>query len=161
GPHARTEELSRFRAEAEAVARLQHPNIVQIFDVGSQEGMAYFSLELVNGGTLAGLLKQGPLAPEQAAVLVATLAPAIDHAHRRGIVHRDLKPANVLLAETREEGQGISKLTTSLVPGPSSLVPKITDFGLAKQLEEESGQTRSGAVLGTPSYMAPEQALGQ
>jgi serine/threonine protein kinase len=161
GAHAGTGELARFRAEAEAVARLQHPNIVQIFDIGSQEGLAYFSLELVEGGTLGQRLKGAPIPPDQAAVLVATLARAMDHAHRRGIVHRDLKPANVLLAVSDQpsaaslnEGSG---LTVDRCP-LTALTPKITDFGLAKQLEADAGQTRSGAIMGTPGYMAPGQS---
>lgn len=141
GSRAGAEDIKRFHIEAEAVARLQHPNIVQIFDVGSHEAMAYFSLELVDGGTLASLLRANPPTPELAASLTATLARAIHHAHQRGIVHRDLKPANVLM----------------MADG----TPKITDFGLAKQLDDDSGQTRTGAVMGTPSYMAPEQAAGQ
>lgn len=141
GSLAGAEDIKRFHIEAEAIARLQHPNIVQIFDVGSQEAMAYFSLELVDGGTLASLLRANPPTPELAVSLTATLARAIHHAHQRGIVHRDLKPANVLM----------------MADG----TPKITDFGLAKQLNDDSGQTRTGAVMGTPSYMAPEQAAGQ
>jgi tetratricopeptide (TPR) repeat protein len=136
GPHERT----RFRTEAEAVARLQHPNIVQIHEVGEHEGLEYFSLEFVDGGSLAQRLAAGPLPFDQAAALAATLARAMHHAHQRGVIHRDLKPANVLLTA---EG-----------------TPKVTDFGLAKHLETDSGQTRSGAVMGTPSYMAPEQAAG-
>jgi serine/threonine-protein kinase len=141
GAHAGAEELARFRTEAEAVARLQHPHIVQIYEVGESEGRPYFSLEFVDGGSLAARLDGSPLAPRQAARLVETLAQAMQAAHERGIVHRDLKPANVLLTS---EGQ-----------------PKITDFGLAKQLDSVKGQTQTGAVMGTPSYMAPEQAGGK
>jgi serine/threonine-protein kinase len=139
GPHARPEERERFRREAEAVARLQHPNVVQIYEVGEQDGRPYLALEYVGGGSLAGRLGGRPLPPDDAARLVRSLALAVHAAHLRGIVHRDLKPANVLLTE---DG-----------------TPKVTDFGLAKRLDE-AGQTQTGAVLGTPNYMAPEQALG-
>lgn len=141
GGHAGAQEVARFRSEAEAVARLQHPNIVQIYEVSEHEGHPYFSLEYVAGGSLAGKLDGTPWPPRQAAALVETLARAMQAAHREGVVHRDLKPANVLLTA---EGQ-----------------PKITDFGLAKQLGAEKGQTQSGAIMGTPSYMAPEQAGGK
>jgi tetratricopeptide (TPR) repeat protein len=141
GPLAGPAELARFRAEAEAVARLQHPNIVQIHEVGEHQGGPFFSLEYVDGGSLAQKLRGGPLPGRQAAELVETLARAVHHAHQRGVVHRDLKPANVLL----------------LADG----TPKVTDFGLAKRLEGDAGQTQSGAVMGTPSYMAPEQAAGK
>jgi WD40 repeat protein len=139
GGHASADELARFRSEAEAVARMQHPNIVQIFETGQQDGLPYFTLEYVEGGSLAHKLDGTPLPPADAAKLVETLARAVHYAHTNGVVHRDLKPANVLLAK---DG-----------------TPKITDFGLAKK--EEGGLTRSGAIMGTPSYMAPEQAGGQ
>jgi WD40 repeat protein/tRNA A-37 threonylcarbamoyl transferase component Bud32 len=141
GGHAGEAELARFRTEAEAVASLQHPNVVQIHEVGESDGTPYFSLEFCEGGSLADKLDGTPWPPQPAALLVETLARAVQAAHGRGIVHRDLKPANVLLTA---DGQ-----------------PKITDFGLAKRLDQGSGQTRTGAVLGTPSYMAPEQAGGR
>jgi len=140
GGHAGEEELARFRTEAEAIARLQHPNIVQIYEVGDQGGLPFFSLEFCTGGSLDSRLRGTPLAPLEAATLVETLARAMQAAHDKGIIHRDLKPANVLLAE---DG-----------------TPKITDFGLAKKLDE-GGNTASGAIMGTPSYMAPEQASGK
>jgi hypothetical protein len=140
GSHAGPEELARFRTEAEAVARLQHPNIVQIYEVGEHEGRPYFSLEFCPGGSLDKELAGTPLQPREAAALAERLTRAVAAAHKKGIVHRDLKPANVLLAENG--------------------VPKITDFGLAKRLDG-AGQTASGAILGTPSYMAPEQAEGK
>jgi hypothetical protein len=136
----RPEWQTRFRIEARAVARLQHPNIVQIYHIDEHDGRPYFSLELVDGGSLAARVRGGPWAPRAAARLVATLAAAVQYAHERGVLHRDLKPGNVLL--TREG------------------VPKITDFGLAKWLEEE-GPTQGSVLLGTPRYMAPEQARGQ
>jgi WD40 repeat protein len=141
GHQAGDAEVARFRVEAEAIARLQHPNIVQIYEVGMHQGQPYCSLEFVGGGTLAARLSGAPQPPRQAAQIGRTLALAIAAAHDRGIVHRDLKPSNVLLAE---DG-----------------APKITDFGLAKRLDVDDGQTRTGVVMGTPAYMAPEQATGQ
>jgi tetratricopeptide (TPR) repeat protein/predicted Ser/Thr protein kinase len=140
GAHAGPDELARFRTEAEAIARLQHPGIVQIYEVGEHEGLPYFSLEFCPGGSLEKKLNGTPLPAAEAAALVQALARAVLAAHAKGVVHRDLKPANVLLAEDS--------------------TPKITDFGLAKKLDE-AGHTASGAVLGTPSYMAPEQAGGR
>jgi serine/threonine-protein kinase len=141
GVHAGPEDLARFRLEAEAVAKLQHSNIVQIYEVGEADGRPYLSLEFVGGGSLTQKINGTPLPVRRAAQLVETLARAMHAAHQRGIVHRDLKPANILLTD---EG-----------------TPKITDFGLAKRLDVETGHTRSGAILGTPSYMAPEQAGGR
>jgi WD40 repeat protein len=160
GPHAHKEEIERFRIEAEAVARLRHPNIVQIYEVGECDGSPYCSLEYIEGESLQKHLAGTPLAPAEAAALTETLARSVHHAHQAGIIHRDLKPANILLGGTREEGPGTAE-QSSAVPGPSSLVPKITDFGLAKRLDDDSGKTHAGAILGTPSYMAPEQALGE
>jgi hypothetical protein len=169
GAEAGLEELERFRREGEAVARLQHPNIIQIYEVGEHEGRPFFSLEYAEGGSLAKQLTGTPLSPRQAAELVRTLAEAMEAAHQRGIVHRDLKPANVLLQRPEaphptpgpkgpQEGASGSSGSSSLV---SSWLPKIGDFGLAKQLDEDGAQTRSGAIMGTPSYMAPEQARGE
>ena len=140
GAQAGRQQLARFQLEARAVAKLQHPGIVQVFDVGEHDGKPFLSLEFVEGGSLAGKIQGNPWPPQHAAEIVVLLARAMEEAHRHGIVHRDLKPANVLLGKN---GQ-----------------PKITDFGLAKNVEGESGQTASGTVVGTPSYMAPEQALG-
>jgi hypothetical protein len=141
GAHAAPEELSRFRREAEAIARLHHPNIVEIYEVGEKDGYPYVVLELVNGGSLAQVLDGTPLPARRAAELIRDLARAVQHAHERGILHRDLKPANVLLAE---DG-----------------TPKLTDFGLARRMDVDAGETRTGTILGTPSYMAPEQAEGK
>src|SRR5262249_6245992 len=147
GVRAGEAELARFRAEAEAVAKLQHPNIVQIHEVGEHEGLPFFSLEYVPGGTLAAWLRGAPLQGQAAARLTMTLALAVEAAHAAGIVHRDLKPANVLLtapgAGSASDGQ------PSSVAGASGSwgVPKITDFGLAKQLGEDSGHTRTGAIM--------------
>jgi WD40 repeat protein len=140
GGHAAGADLARFQAEAEAVARLQHPHIVQIHEVGAHAGLPFFSLEFCPGGSLEKKLAGTPLPPKEAAALMEKLARAMHAVHQKGVVHRDLKPANVLLAE---DG-----------------TPKVTDFGLAKRLGE-AGQTQSGAVVGTPSYMAPEQAEGK
>jgi serine/threonine protein kinase len=122
--HAGADQLARFRAEATAAARLSHPNIVQVFEVGEHLGSPFFSLELVEGGTLADRLRGEPQPPRAAAELVRTLARAVEHAHSRGVVHRDLKPANVLIADG---------------------VPKVTDFGLAKQQASDSHLTQTGA----------------
>jgi eukaryotic-like serine/threonine-protein kinase len=141
GGHAGPADLARFRTEAEAVACLQHPGIVQIHEIGDSGGLPFFSLEFVEGGSLADRIKGTPLPPREAARVIETLARAMHHAHERDVLHRDLKPANVLLTTEQE--------------------PKITDFGLAKRLEQNAGQTQSGAIMGTPSYMAPEQAEGK
>ncbi|MBA4191852.1 MAG: hypothetical protein C0467_28060 [Planctomycetaceae bacterium] len=133
-------DLTRFRIEAEALARLQHPNIVQVYEVGEHDGLPFFSLELVTGGTLAEKLNRTPQPAIEAARVVEQLARAVTTAHAAGIIHRDLKPGNVLLT--------------------ANGTPKITDFGLAKLVGTDSGQTRTGQVMGTPSYMAPEQAAG-
>ncbi|MBY0525199.1 MAG: protein kinase [Gemmataceae bacterium] len=166
GAHAGPKELSRFHAEAEAVARLQHSNIVQIYEVGEHDGRPFFSLEYIGGGSLAQHLKNHTLAPRDAAHLIETLADAMHYAHQHGIVHRDLKPANILLAAGAEqELGGRKKKGSSFSLGPDStttgLVPKITDFGLAKRLDSHMGNTQTGAVMGTASYMAPEQAGGK
>ncbi len=141
GSHAGSRQLARFRIEAEAVAQLKHPNIVQIYDIGEVDDMPYVSLELLEGGDLDDRLAGTPQPGVQAAELMATLARAVHAAHQARIVHRDLKPANVLLT--------------------ADGVPKITDFGLAKRLESDDNQTNSGDIMGTPSYMAPEQAMGR
>ena len=140
GSQARAEQFARFRVEAEAVARLRHPNIVQIYEIGEADGLPFVALELLEGGGLDDRLAGTPQPGRQAAELVVTLARAVHAAHQAGIVHRDLKPANVLFT--------------------ADGVPKITDFGLAKRIDADDGQTESGQIMGTPSYMAPEQAQG-
>jgi len=141
GGHAGSEQLARFHLEAEAVAALKHPNIVQIYEVGECDSLPYFSLEFVDGSPMDKMLGGKPLAIPETARLMEILARAMHFAHEQGIVHRDLKPANVLLT--------------------ADGIPKITDFGLAKKLEGDSSQTKSGTLMGTPSYMAPEQARGE
>jgi serine/threonine protein kinase len=138
--HPGDDARQRFRVEAEAIARLKHPHIVQIYEVGEHAGVPFFSLEFCPGGSLADQLKGTPWSPARAARMVEVLAHAIHAAHHAQVIHRDLKPANVLLAEGGH--------------------PKITDFGLAKKLDE-LGQTQTGDVMGTPPYMAPEQAGGR
>lgn len=140
GGHAGDDAIARFKIEAEAVARLQHPNIVQIYEIGSQDHQPYFSLEFIDGGSLDRQTEGKPQPVTQAASLIETLANAMHVAHEQGIIHRDLKPANILLTQTGE--------------------PKITDFGLAKQTDQAHGHTETGSVMGTPAYMAPEQAQG-
>jgi WD40 repeat protein/tRNA A-37 threonylcarbamoyl transferase component Bud32 len=141
GAHATSEAAARFLTEAEAIARLQHPHIVQIHHIGEADGLPFFELEYVSGGSLDQALDGTPWPPRRAARLTEQLARGITEAHRLGIVHRDLKPGNVLLA--------------------ADGTPKITDFGLARALGSESGLTGSEAIMGTPSYMAPEQAGGK
>ncbi len=142
GGHASEDQLKRFLIEARAVAHLQHQNIVQVFDIGENEGLPFFSLEYVDGDPLSKKLAKQPQPPKEAAELLATIAKAMQYAHDNNILHRDLKPANILLT--------------------SAGVPKIADFGLAKQIEDadDGSATRTGTVIGTPSYMAPEQARG-
>ncbi len=158
GRNARADDRVRFQKEAEAVARLQHPNIVQIYEVGQQNGLPYFSLEFVNAGSLAQFLGGIPQAPRVSAQLVQQLAGAMHYAHKRGIVHRDLKPANILLHldESRILRNGQSADTT-VFRELISYVPKISDFGLAMRVGGDE-HLRHGTIVGTPSYMAPEQA---
>ena len=140
GLFAEEADLRRFRIEAEAVAHLDHPRIVPIYGVWEEQDCHYFSMKLIRGGSLALRLPEYAANPRAAARLLAEVAQAIQHAHDRGILHRDLKPSNILL----DEGGW----------------PLVTDFGLAKRSGQDSGLTQSGAIVGTPSYMAPEQASG-
>jgi serine/threonine-protein kinase len=141
GGHADQMMLDRFQAEARAIGRFQHENIVRIYDAGSHDGMPYFSLEYVEGNSLSGYLDGKPIEPLEAAKLVEPMARAMQYAHDAGVIHRDLKPANVLMTK---EG-----------------VPKITDFGLAKEFETDEQLSMAGSVVGTPAFMAPEQARGE
>lgn len=165
GCQAGPKELARFRAEAAALARLQHPNIVQIYDVDETAGRPYFVFEFVAGGSLARYLQGRPQPARPAAQLVETLARAVHAAHTNGVVHRDLKPANILLKDAREGAGGGARNSLSLAPGLAHLVPKITDFGLAKcdagsgTPWDNHGPTATGELLGTPNYMAPEQSM--
>jgi serine/threonine protein kinase len=158
GPLAGPRERERFHREAAAVARLHHPHIVQIFEVGEHAGQPFFSLEFIAGGSLEERTKAAPLPAHEAAKLVEILARAMEVAHQQGIVHRDLKPANILLQVADSKAQTADHCRNGNL---RSNIPKITDFGLAKRLDEPGSNTESGAVLGTPSYMAPEQAEGK
>jgi hypothetical protein len=140
GTMAGADDLARFRVEAEATATLQHPQIVRVYEVGEVAGHPFFSMEYIDGPSLAQRLAEGPVPGKEAARLVALVARAIQHAHDHGLLHRDMKPSNILL-----DGAG---------------QPHVTDFGLVKRLQAGAGITRTGSVLGTPSYMAPEQAAG-
>ena len=161
GAHARPEMIARFRAEATAIARLQHPNIVQVYEVGEIDGLHFLTLEYINGTTLDKSLAGSPQPCRPTAELIETLARAMGAAHQRGIVHRDLKPSNILLLQPAIEARPVhGALTAKELFG----IPKITDFGLAKQIDDElsdAEQTRTGVIVGTPSYMAPEQARGE
>jgi eukaryotic-like serine/threonine-protein kinase len=141
GSLAGDSEVKRFRSEARAAAKLQHPNVVAIHEVGEHEGRLYFTMDYIQGPNLAEVVHGAPLSAERAARYVKTIAEAVHYAHQQGILHRDLKPANILLDSNDQ--------------------PRITDFGLAKQVESDAALTLSGAVLGTPSYMPPEQATGR
>ena len=141
GMTAKAEDLVRFLAEAETAAHLQHQGIVQILESGRTAGLPYFTMEYVDGGSLADRLRSGPLPPAEAAGVALALAEAVAHAHAAGVVHHDLKPANILLA--------------------ADGTPKITDFGLARRLEAADGLTRTGTILGTPSYKPPRAGPGR
>ncbi len=160
GAHAGKPQRDRFRHEAESAARLQHPNIVQVYEVGEHDRCPYFSLEYVDGRSLHDVLCTGPPPPLQAAALLEQLAHAVHYAHQRGIIHRDLKPSNILLASGGREPPG-GEGPGGSHPPLADCVPKITDFGLAKRLEGGASKTRTGDILGTPSYMSPEQAAGK
>jgi WD40 repeat protein/serine/threonine protein kinase len=167
GPHAGPRRTARFRQEAEAVAQLSHPNVVQIYDIGETDGVPYFALEYVEGGSLVNHLHGDPQPIEPTVRLLETLAQAIHFAHQRGIVHRDLKPANILLSSeskvlsTEREGENVPSLLSTQHSALSTLFPKITDFGLAKRLDEARPGSVSEEIVGTPCYMAPEQASGK
>ncbi|MFM8497821.1 MAG: serine/threonine-protein kinase [Planctomycetia bacterium] len=137
---ASSADLARFRSEAEAAARLDHPGIVPIFEVGEIDGLPFYSMRFIEGTTLAKQLAGGPLPPRESAALLARVADAVQAAHDRGVLHRDLKPSNILI--------------------DASGRPHVSDFGLAKRLEDDASVTHTGAILGTPCYMSPEQAAG-
>lgn len=161
---AAADQLARFRTEAEAVARLRHPNIVQIYEIGEHAGRPFFSLEYCPGGSLKSKIDGTPLPPREAARIVEILAGAMHAAHQQQIIHRDLKPANILLnGDWRVAGVTEKAGDSSTVASQHAqlaAILKICDFGLAKKLDDVS-QTQSGVVMGSPSYMAPEQARGQ
>ncbi|MBX7105224.1 MAG: protein kinase [Gemmataceae bacterium] len=176
GEHAGPHLLSRFRREAELAARLQHPNIVQVFDVGEQGGRPFIAFEYIEGRNLADYVNREPQPARLAAELLEAMASAIHYAHQQGIVHRDLKPPNILLANApqasgagstaeihnrREPSSGVGSSTPSRHTTASGLIPKITDFGLAKDVEDAGEFSSTGAILGTPNYMSPEQAEGR
>lgn len=166
GADASDQEVARFRTEAAVIARFQHPHIVQIFEVGEADGCLFLALELVEGGTLAGQLDGTPWPATRAAELIEALARAMDYSHSHGVIHRDLKPANVLLSAIGDRPSASESheiMAEGRLPNAErrTPIPKITDFGLAKELGNESGQTQTGAFMGTPSYAAPEQAWGQ
>jgi hypothetical protein len=165
GRFADPAQLARFRTEAEAAARLRHPNIVQVYELGERDGQPFLLLEYADGGSLAIHLAGTPQPPRPSAALVETLARAMHYAHQQGVVHRDLKPANVLIhmadgrwQSDRQQGDASSQSAICHLP---SAIPKIADFGIAKLLDEAGGHTNTGDVIGTPSYMAPEQAAGR
>ncbi len=164
GGHAGSEERVRFLAEGEAIAAIRHPGIVQIYDFGTHGGLPYFALEFCAGDSLAGKLNGTPLPPREAARIVEQVADAIQAAHQRGIIHRDLKPANVLLSFSRDaesserSARGDALRSEDSASRLNAVEPKVSDFGLARRVEGGIGLTQTGAVMGTPSYMAPEQA---
>jgi serine/threonine protein kinase/WD40 repeat protein len=175
GGAADTVTVQRFLFEAEILARVQHTQVVQVFEVDTYQGpsgvpIPYLAMELLEGGSLAGRIKEGPLDPRAAAELIEGVARAVHSAHLQGVIHRDLKPGNILFPDPgarAASGEAIAEVKTpvspvpsSLTPPPSPLAPKVTDFGLAKFIEAGAGMTQSGQVVGTPHYMAPEQAAG-
>lgn len=141
GDEASSEELKRFQSEAKSVASLSHPNIIDVYEIGEESGHHFFSMEYVDGGNLTDLCKEGPLDGKKAANLILKVAKAIHYAHENGIIHRDLKPQNILLSSGEQ-------------------IPKVADFGIAKNLEQMSLLTNPGTVMGSPSFMSPEQATG-
>jgi serine/threonine-protein kinase len=165
GAYAGLQERERFIREAESVASLRHANLVQVYDVGEHDGRPYFTMEYVEGGSLAQKLLGTPQPIRQAAALVATLAEAVEVAHQGGIIHRDLKPGNILLQSKSQIRNPNSPKETHQVSDfefrISDFDPKVADFGLARHFEGESVLTLSGTRVGTPSYMAPEQAMGK
>ncbi len=152
GSYATVTSQERFKAEVDAIGRMQHPNLIQVFDVGEYDGRVYYSMEYLAGGNLEDRIGNAPLPPRKAAEIVKILADAIEAVHEHGVIHRDLKPANILLtaADATNEKTGVKGFG----------IPKISDFGLAKRTDIPSGPTLTEHILGTPTYMAPEQAAG-
>ena len=152
GRYATAKSQERFKAEVDAIGRMQHPNLIQVFDVGEYDGRMYYSMEYLAGGNLEDRIGNVPLPARKAAELLVILADAIEAVHQQGVIHRDLKPANILLttADATNERWGVNGFG----------IPKISDFGLAKRTDVPSGPTLTEHVLGTPTYMAPEQATG-
>jgi eukaryotic-like serine/threonine-protein kinase len=153
-------ERLRFQREAELAARVKHVNIIQVHEVGQLGDRPYLSMEWIEGGTLADRLDGTSWPPDDAAKLVGTLALAIDAAHRQGVIHRDLKPANILLQPGDQADPTAETAPADPAHPLADLIPKITDFGLARSLQDQAGLTKSGFAVGTPEYMAPEQASG-
>jgi serine/threonine protein kinase len=176
-PAERREWTQRFRQEAEAIAGVDHPHIVPIYEIGEQDGLPFYSMKYVEGGSLKDCLQQYATDPRLAARLLATVARAMHHAHQRGFLHRDLKPGNILLRRKSEIRNAKSearnpKAEPGIVPGMdiapsdfgfriSDLEPMVTDFGLVKRIERDGSLTQTGALMGTPEYMAPEQARAE
>lgn len=160
---ARRDDLARFEAEARTLARLQHPNIVQVYEIGTHQGLLYCVLEYASGGSLDWYLRGRPQLPRLAAQVAVVLADAMQAAHEQGIIHRDLKPSNVLVAKKTSESASVIPATSSRsldrIALPEGL--KISDFGLAKQMDRASDLTKTGMIIGTPNYMSPEQAAGR
>jgi WD40 repeat protein len=152
GQLASPQDVQRFHTEAEAAANLDHPHIVPIYEVGEHHGQHYFSMKLIDGGSLTRQVASFVKDPRAAVRLLATVARAVHHAHQRGILHRDLKPGNILLSPLAPAGRGDER---------DGFAPHVTDFGLAKRVEGDRGQTQTGVIVGTPSYMPPEQARAE
>src|SRR5262249_44963296 len=151
-------DAARFLREAATVARMHHPNIVQVYEVGEDEGLPFLALEYMPGGTLAEYLRGTPADPRDAAELLEKVARAVHHAHERGIIHRDLKPANILLSAERGTRNAERNEDRSTLRAPSSAlrVPKVSDFGFARAVTEDQSLTLPGMIVGTPAYLAPE-----
>jgi serine/threonine-protein kinase len=177
GELASAADMTRFRAEAESAARLDHPNIVPVYAVSEHEGRPFFTMKWVDGTTLAKRLAEGPMSPREAAAILVPVCRAIHFAHQHGVLHRDLKPSNILLRKIQTEGNEANEGEASnrlpnrqpassesplftLVPSVQTVTPFVTDFGLAKRIDVEGSLTRTGAIIGTPSYLPPEQAAG-